>query len=835
MHHKIDLNLLIDFSETADRELRAAITSKLHEGKTKPSDFKILKKLAKGGYGEVYVVEKESRIYAMKKVAKQLVMKNKNATFFMNEKEIMTTHGLDWLVKSYMCLQDETHLFYIMEFVHGGDLLGYLSRKDILKEEEIKFYAAEVFTAIHEMHKAGWIHRDLKPDNILLDRHGHVKLADFGSCVKMENGKVVSSSTVGTPDYISPDVLSSTGETVVYGPEVDYWTVGVILYEMLYGTTPFYSNSLRETYSKIQNVDFQFEEGISDAFRDLISNLICRKETRYGFEQIKNHAFFQGMDWNNLRALDPPFKPHVLNDDDISNFVDTDFSPDTNAAKGGFLNFIGFTHDPDHVSNILTSIVESYNIHYNKSSETDQAVVNSNIRTACGDISEIKGCLSEEEKLSEINKAIQCKANELSDLKDRIGEIQRNKHELSSQLSSLNQSLQGTLDQISVKRAILEQTQAEINMAKQHLQQIKADIVEKLRMASSDRPDKANVVAIVEDLKDIKKSMERFKFAEKLDEVKDAAYWLYKQNKNLENEVVVLSQRENENKSLEDLKRQLRIQKSEIREYEQKIENEIVLRRRLEEEIRLLKKSLKEASRSFNNFALKATNALSNKEIEISIENGVMKVDSREHLISTVFVRELKNNEIHHLPERRRPLSLQMFFLKEPVGCSSSSGSRRSLKALEIDKEKEEKILKGLRDLLAVLEGRSKEEAELQMKGSLKKIEELKTEIERAKRSTIVENRIDDCEKVYEFNSHLFYETTVAKGTLCEHCNEVLYGIVNQAYCCRDCLLVVHKSCYVLVDVSCELNKAIKCGTSIPIICKTAEDKDKLLKLNKVM
>ncbi|ELA42555.1 AGC/DMPK protein kinase [Vittaforma corneae ATCC 50505] len=219
MSHEIDLNLLIDFSETADRELRTAISTKLHEGKTKPSDFKILKKLAKGGYGEVYVVEKESKIYAMKKVAKQLVMKNKNATFFMNEKEIMTTHGLDWLVKSYMCLQDETHLFYIMEFVHGGDLLGYLSRKDILKEEEIKFYAAEVFTAINEMHKAGWIHRDLKPDNILLDREGHVKLADFGSCVKMENGKVISSSTVGTPDYISPDVLSSTGETVVYGSE----------------------------------------------------------------------------------------------------------------------------------------------------------------------------------------------------------------------------------------------------------------------------------------------------------------------------------------------------------------------------------------------------------------------------------------------------------------------------------------------------------------------------------------------------------------------------------------------------------------------------------------
>ncbi|ELA42554.1 AGC/DMPK protein kinase [Vittaforma corneae ATCC 50505] len=617
---------------------------------------------------------------------------------------------------------------------------------------------------------------------------------------------------------------------------------------MFYGITPFYSNSLKETYSKIQSIDFQFEEGISDEFKDLISNLICRKEIRYGFEEIKTHSFFKEIDWDNLRKLDPPFKPHVSNDDDISNFVDTDFSPDTSAAKSGFLNFIGFTHDPDHVSNILSSIVESYNVISNKSSgssvaQIDRVVSNDSVCKSCDDdgttvsgaVMEIEGHPSEKAKLSEITKTIQCKINELSDLTNMVNELQSNKYELSSQLSSLNQCLQGTLDQISVKKAVLEQIQTEIKMAKEHLQQIRTDIVEKLGVASSDRSEGINIAGIAEDLKDIKKSIERFKFTDRLDEIKETAYWLYKQNQNLSNEIIASSQKENENKSLEDLKKQLRMQKSEIREYEQKIENELVLRRKLEEEIKVLKKSLKEASRSFNNFVVKTVNALSNKEVEISIENGTMKVDSKEYLINTVFVRELKNNELHHLSEKRRSLSLQMFFLKEPVGCSSGSGSRRSLKALETDLEKEEKIRKGLRDLLVVLEGKSKEEAELQMKGSLKKIEELKIEIERAKKSTIVDSCIDDCEKVYEFKSHLFYETTVAKGTLCEHCNEVLYGIVNQAYCCRDCLLVVHKSCYILVDVSCELNKAIRCGTSIPIICKTVEDKDKLLKLNRVM
>jgi len=803
----VDLNLLIDFSETLTKELKTAVTD-IHDGKTRPSDFKILKKLAKGGYGEVYVVERNSKVYAMKKVPKQLVLKNSNTTFFMNEKEIMTSHGADWLVRSHMCLQDETHLFYIMEFVHGGDLLGYLSRKDILREEEIRFYAAELFMAIDSMHKIGWIHRDLKPDNILLDRNGHVKLGDFGSCIKMKNGRVVSSSTVGTPDYISPDVLSSTGETIEYGPEVDYWTAGVIIYEMFYGTTPFYSNSLRETYSRIQNIDFTFEDGISEELRSLIKCLICDKEQRIGFEQIKTHPFFKGVDWENMRSVEPPFRPQISNEEDISNFIDTDFSPDTTAVDSGFLNFIGFTYDPEHVSTIVKSIV-----------------------ALSGNPAEADASSKEAEDLGRL---AQCRMNELNDLKAAIAELTLGKTELSTQVASLNKSLLGTHDQILHKKTMLEQLQAEISIAREHLEQIKADIVEKLAFSEAEHRNR-DTTNISEELKDIKKAISRAKLIEKLNEVKEAAYWLYKQNQNLSREVEIGAQRESDNKSFEEMKRQVRIQKSELREYEQKIENEIVQKRKLEGEIKELRRALKEASRSFNNFVLHTTHGMSNKELEISIENGMMKVDGKERPLSAVFVRELMNNELHHLPEKRRALSLQMVLLSKPLETSSSSGTRRTLKVLEADLKKEEMILKGLRDLLTVLQGRSREEAELQMRGSQRKISELHVEIEKAKKSTIVDDRPDETEKVYEFNGHVFHEMTVGKGTLCDHCNRVLYGVVNQAYCCKECLLVLHKTCYVLVDVSCELNKAIKNGQSLPIVCRTIEDKEKLLRLNKVM
>jgi serine/threonine protein kinase len=358
MTRKLDVNLLIDFSETLVKDLKTPIEIDIHEEKTKPSDFKILKKLAKGGYGEVYVVEREEKIYAMKKVAKDIVLKNPNTTFFMNEKEIMTCHNLEWLVKSHICVQDDTHIYYIMDFIHGGDLLGYLSKVDIMKENEIKFYAAEIFTAINEMHKIGWIHRDLKPDNILIDKYGHVKIADFGSCVKMINGQVKSNTTVGTPDYISPDVLSSVGETVVYGFEVDMWTIGVIIYEMFYGVTPFYSESLKKTYAKINMIDFEFPEGISDKLKDLISKLLCNKEKRIDFTQVKNHPFFKDINWDCLRSQEAPFKPKLLNEGDISNFVDTDFTPDESNANCGFKNFIGFTHDPEHCVRIRKSLLE---------------------------------------------------------------------------------------------------------------------------------------------------------------------------------------------------------------------------------------------------------------------------------------------------------------------------------------------------------------------------------------------------------------------------------------------------------------------------------------------
>ncbi|XP_055298419.1 rho-associated protein kinase 1 [Sitodiplosis mosellana] len=331
-----------------------------------PDDFKMIKVIGRGAFGEVQLVRHKTTksLYAMKRLSKFEMIKRPDSAFFWEERYIMAHANSDWIVQLHYAFQDSRYLYMVMEYMPGGDIVSLMSMYDI-PEKWAVFYTMEVVLALDTIHNMGFIHRDVKPDNMLLDRSGHLKLADFGTCMRMgPDGLVRSSNAVGTPDYISPEVLQSQGNEGTYGRECDWWSVGIFLYEMMIGDTPFYADSLVGTYGKImdhkKSLNFPADIEISENAKSLIRAFLTDSENRLGrnnIDEIKRHPFFQNSDWtfDNIRELVPPVVPELNSDDDTRNFdeIERDETPEElfpvpKTFAGNHLPFIGFTYTGDY-------------------------------------------------------------------------------------------------------------------------------------------------------------------------------------------------------------------------------------------------------------------------------------------------------------------------------------------------------------------------------------------------------------------------------------------------------------------------------------------------------
>ncbi|XP_075043237.1 myotonin-protein kinase isoform X2 [Mixophyes fleayi] len=309
------------------------LVQSLREQRMKRSDFDILKVIGRGAFSEVAVVRKKSnsQVYAMKIMNKWDLLKRSDVACYREERDVLVNGDNRWLTQLHFAFQDENYLYVVMDYYVGGDLLSLLSKfPDGFPPHMAIFYLAEMVMAVNSVHSLGYIHRDIKPDNMLLNRSGHILLGDFGSCLKLrEDGTVSCSVAVGTPDYLSPEILLSLEDhTLSYGVECDWWSIGACAYEMFFGHPPFYAESVVETYGKILHYKEHFNfpssaNGIPPEAFEFISSLICEREFRLGLDGVhdfQTHPLFADIDWEDLRDCTPPYVPDSGGATDTSNF-----------------------------------------------------------------------------------------------------------------------------------------------------------------------------------------------------------------------------------------------------------------------------------------------------------------------------------------------------------------------------------------------------------------------------------------------------------------------------------------------------------------------------------
>ena len=355
-------------------------------------DYESLAIIGRGAFGEVHVCreKKTGKIYAIKKIKKQVLIIKNQIRHVINEQIIMSKASTPWIVELKASFQEGDYLYLVMEYLPGGDLMNLLIEKDILTEKEAKFYISELILAVESIHNLDCIHRDIKPDNILIDKNGHIKLSDFGLAkisdklyekedekyknflknksndknTKMTHNK--NFSCVGTAYYVAPEVLKKSG----YDKDIDWWSVGIILYEMLVGYAPFCSKETTEVCYKVLNwknyLKIPKKIKLSEEVKDLIFKMIKNSDDRLGkngAEEIKKHPFFKDVDWDNIRNSKAPFIPELKNEYDTKYFekfeMKEPFYPkNINKFKRKDAEYVGYEFNKDNSDNDLKTEYE---------------------------------------------------------------------------------------------------------------------------------------------------------------------------------------------------------------------------------------------------------------------------------------------------------------------------------------------------------------------------------------------------------------------------------------------------------------------------------------------
>lgn len=319
-------------SESSLEEMEVAMSKS--RNKVNMSDFEYLKLLGKGTFGKVILVKERSTgvHYAMKILRKEVIIAKDEVAHTVTESRVLQNTRHPFLTTLKYAFQTHDRLCFVMEYTNGGELFFHLSRERVFTEDRARFYGAEIVSALEYLHSRDVVYRDLKLENLMLDKDGHIKITDFGLCKEGITSDATMKTFCGTPEYLAPEVLEDND----YGRAVDWWGLGVVMYEMMCGRLPFYNRDHERLFELILMEEIRFPRNLSPEAKSLLAGLLKKDpKQRLGggpndAKEVMSHVFFISINWQDLvqKKIIPIFKPQVTSETD-TRYFDEEFTAQT--------------------------------------------------------------------------------------------------------------------------------------------------------------------------------------------------------------------------------------------------------------------------------------------------------------------------------------------------------------------------------------------------------------------------------------------------------------------------------------------------------------------------